>query len=454
MTVAPTVISKVLNRSSGVRLTKTIVCLALAAALALSASVGRAQAAAGTLQAGASKVDITPTPDEFPYVQGREKAFVGVHDPLFVRALVLDDGKRRVALISIEVTTVPMPEEMSAAASQTLGLPASSIMLSASHTHEAPLVFFHSPAPDPVQAKEIARIKQAIVTAAQQALANLQPATIAFARGQAFININNGEEKRLTTWNDPTGPSDKSLDVIRLQTRTGAPLALIVNYASHSEVMFRSVTKDGGYEVTGDISGRTAHLLEDSPKGAPVVFYTPAAEADQLPIFKSLEPAGELPASDEGAAGWALLDVQSRRLASSVIDTLATMPAGNSNVSLAAGAGTVSCPGQQWRRDPATGAASLVDHPPVTIHLQVVRIGDIALAGVGGDLGTAIGGAIKAASPVAHTTVVSQIAGTVGYILPDAAYVHPGHGLMGSLLKPGCAQSAIVGGLRPLLSAN
>jgi hypothetical protein len=84
--------------------------------------------------------------------------------------------------------------------------------------------------------------------------------------------------------------------------------------------------------------------------------------------------------------------------------------------------------------------------------LSGIRIGDIALAGVGGDLGTNIGQSIKAASLAPHTTVVSMIAGSIGYIFPDASYARPGHGLMGSPLKAGCAERAIVEGLKPLLS--
>jgi hypothetical protein len=45
-----------------------------------------------------------------------------------------------------------------------------------------------------------------------------------------------------------------------------------------------------------------------------------------------------------------------------------------------------------------------------------------------------------------------MIAGSIGYIFPDASYVHPGHGLLGSPLKAGCAEKAIVGGLKPLLT--
>jgi hypothetical protein len=88
----------------------------------------------------------------------------------------------------------------------------------------------------------------------------------------------------------------------------------------------------------------------------------------------------------------------------------------------------------------------------VSIPVSVVRIGDIALAGVGGDMGSDIGRQIKAATAQTHTIVISQMAGAVGYILADASYAHPGHGLMGSPVKAGCAGPALAGGVKRLIS--
>lgn len=426
-------------------------CLAVSAAHAGSAADG-AQAIVGHLKAGASRVAITPSPDEFPYVVQGELPFVGVHDPVFTRALVLDDGERRVVLVSLEVTAVPQASELVKAVAQAAGVPEANVLIAASHTHSVPLVFFHGGAPNPVQVKEIDRIRLSVIDATREATSHLQPATVAFSRGEGWVNVNNGEAAGLKKSFDPSGPSDRSLDVVRLQTPKGETLALLVNYASHGEVMFRSVTKDGGYEVTGDLPGETARLLEDNPRGAPVVLYTAAAEADQLPLFKSLQVAGNVPGVDEGAAGWGLLDVQARRLANSVIDVLANMPPGASDARLFAASSSATCPGQHWKRDPASGQMSLEERPPVSIPLSVIRIGDIALAGVGGDLGSVIGQHIKASSPAPHTTVISMTAGAVGYIFPDASYRHPGHGLYGSPLKAGCAEDAIVDGFKPMLS--
>jgi hypothetical protein len=257
----------------------------------------------------------------------------------------------------------------------------------------------------------------------------------------------------LKTEFDPTGPSDKSLDVLRFDTPAGAPIAMLVNYASHAEIMFRSVTRTDGYEVSGDLPGATSRLLEGLPGAAPVVLFTGGAEADQLPLFKSLRPAGRLPATDEGPGGWAILDMLARRLAGSVMDVVASLRPGEAQAHIASASGSVICPGQQLRIEPQTGRAVVKEAPPVTIPLTAIRINDIALGSVGGDVGSQIGQAFKAKSPLAHTMMIGMAGDSVGYILPDGFYGHPGHGLTKSPLKAGCAEPAIVDGLVRLIDS-
>lgn len=414
-----------------------------------------APARAGELRAGAAKVSITPPADEFPYQWGSERSFVGVHDDVFARALVLDDGTTRVALVVEEVTAVPNAQRVVEEVAQAVGVPVSNVIVSASHTHESLIVFIHGEPQTPTQKEEVQRVTDGTVEAAKEAAAHLQPARIAYGRGAAYVNINNGEAAGLTTGFDPQGPSDKTLDVVRVEGNDGKAIAMVLNYASHAETMFRSVTKDGGYEVSGDIPGAVSRIMEANPAGAPVVLYTAGAEADQLPLFKSLEPAADnMPAMDAGAAGWALVQVMARRLAAAVIDTEGSMEPGTSNVTVQAASDTVSCPSRTVHMDIQTHQMIQVDGASVIIPVVTVRVNDIAFAAVGGDMGSQIGQEIRKASPARDTIVVSQMAGAVSYILPDASYIHPGHGLAGSQLKPGCAEIALPQGVAAMLGGH
>lgn len=409
-------------------------------------------AAQGTLRAGAARVDITPAPDEFPYQAKGERAFVGVHDPVYARALVLDDGAHQVAIIVIDVTVIPTPQAFSQALAAELHIPEANLMVAATHTHVVPLVSYHGGEPDAREAREIDRVKQGAIEAARQAEAHLRPAKTAFGRGEAWVNVNNGEQAGLKTGFDPHGPSDKTLDVLEVQAIDGTPIALLADYAAHAEVMFRSVIRDNGYEVSGDLPGAVARILESQSPNGPVVLFASAAAADQLSLFKSLQPAGRLLAADEGAAGWALLDVQARRLAASVLDVTATLPPGTSQVRLSADSRVVECPGQHLSPNRETGKVEVEEKPPVAIPLAVIRINDIVLAGVAGDVASEIGRKFKAASPLPDSTMITMTSGSIGYILADASYEHPGHGVFGSQLKQGCAEKAVVQGLLDLIS--
>jgi hypothetical protein len=409
---------------------------------------------AGELRAGAAKVSITPSADEFPYTVPKERSFVGVHDDLFARALVLDDGRIKVALVSVEVEEIPDAKRVVSEVAEAVGITSTNVIVAATHTHEALLVFYHGGVPNPIQAKEFERVRQGAVAAAREALSHLTPARISFARSEAWVNINNGEQAGLKRRYDSNGPSDKTLDVLRIQSDKGEPLALVVDYATHAEVMFRSVTKDGGYEVSGDIPGAVSRILEGNSAGAPVTLFLCGAEGDQKPLFMSVQPAiGKMPAIDEGAGGWALLDAQAQRLSAAVIDTIVEMKPGTSTVTLESGNDTVSCPGQHFQTDSQTGAVTIEERPPVAIPLSTIRMNDIAIAAVGGDVGSEIGKKIRADSPVPNTVVVTMLAGNVGYILPEASYAHPGH-VRESPLKAGCAEHAIPKGIADLLGVR
>jgi hypothetical protein len=414
-------------------------------------------APAGHLRAGAARVDVTPTADAFPYADKFQKPpFIGVHDPVFARALVLDDGKTQVAIVVIDCTTIPKPKVFNHDLANELGIPESHLLLAASHTHSSLMVYYQADLPmwadrqtEPEQAREIERIRRGAVEAVRQAKAQLRPAHVAFARGEAFLNASKGG---VTAPRDLHGSSEKSLDVLRIQGIDGTPIALLLNYAVAGTVMLHAPSRDGYAEVSGDLFGVAAQLIEKASPKAPVVLFSTGADADLSPIFRWARPkVGDLPQVNEGAAAWATLDVMAGSLANSVLAISESMPEGAGTVELSAAAKEVMCPGQKVRWDAKTDAATFTDLPPVAIPLNVVRINDIGLIGVGGNVPTELGAKIQAASPFSTTTLIGDTSGTVGYILPDKAYEHPGHDLAGDPLKAGCAESAILHGLSEMM---
>src|SRR5687767_2807768 len=98
-------------------------------------------AAEPLLRAGAAIVDISPT--NFPVLVNAmftERSATRTVDPLTARAIVLDNGQMRLALVVVD--TCMMPRELidaaKEAAEKSTGIPVERMLVSATHTHSAP----------------------------------------------------------------------------------------------------------------------------------------------------------------------------------------------------------------------------------------------------------------------------------------------------------------------------
>jgi neutral ceramidase len=120
----------------GVRLRAAIACAVVAAC----AAPATASAQNGTLRAGAGKADVTPATGY--YLGGwtrADRTAHGQHTRLWSRALVLERGGRKVALVAIDLFMVPggmvkhIGERLAAQ-----GFSEQNILISASHTHSGP----------------------------------------------------------------------------------------------------------------------------------------------------------------------------------------------------------------------------------------------------------------------------------------------------------------------------
>ncbi|MFP4250774.1 MAG: hypothetical protein ACLFU7_14025, partial [Armatimonadota bacterium] len=95
-----------------------------------------------TLRAGVAKSNITT-----------EDPAVNVHDPLYAKALMLDDGTTRVAIIAMDAVAIggiadisdEFLPELRARIEAELGIPGGNVLVNASHTHPpGPLLVEHA----------------------------------------------------------------------------------------------------------------------------------------------------------------------------------------------------------------------------------------------------------------------------------------------------------------------
>ena len=109
--------------------------------LAIACTAGAAEATDQT-RIGAAAVVITPplgTPMAGYYF---DRAAEGVHDELFAKALVLEQGGTRAALVSLDLISTPMGlvEEIRKEIDRSTGVPGRNVMISATHAHTGPVL--------------------------------------------------------------------------------------------------------------------------------------------------------------------------------------------------------------------------------------------------------------------------------------------------------------------------
>jgi hypothetical protein len=238
--------------------------------------------------AGAARVDITPPGDAALAMSGypgREQGHTGIHDNLYVRAVVVDEGGTQTAIVSADVIGFrnALCERISGRVAAGTGIPRERFLLAAVHTHGAPSTGVYEGQPSPKQAAYIASLEDAVVDAVKKARAALQPARVGFGTGRANVNVNRRARMAYGGWwlgVNPDGPSDKTVAVVKFESLSGKPIAVFRNFAVHGTVMGQQ-----NMQITGDLPGAAARFVEKELGGDVVALWTSGAAGDQNAIY-------------------------------------------------------------------------------------------------------------------------------------------------------------------------
>ena len=463
----------------------------LPAMLILSVCRPSAAAAQGNLRVGAARVDITPPADPANPPSGKF-----AHERLYVRAIVLDNGSARAALIGADQGGL-FEGVWTAASKQIaaeLNCPVENIVMSATHTHSGwgpgPIPGRRPPGP-PAGASPDAATNQPpppivaqLLDAVRQAKARLQPARIGFGTGFSYLNVNRDaidpQTRRWTQAPNLGGPSDKTVAVIKFATPAGEPIAVYMNYAMHPVNGYLA-----GF-TSADFAGAASRYIEQAYGEKVVAVFTQGASGDQNPLYlraatnalasrsgtpitgnvltrEQIEaplrdgnvPAGPLDPK-VGDVLERVMDSEGVLLGEEVIRVMTEITRMDGNPRISAAQSTVTCPGRRRTDKAREGTPGVYeDSDPVNIRLGVLRIGNVALTTVDAEVYSAIARRLKEQSPVANTMMVTLANGMAnsGYIPNDASFDALTFQVLSSRLKPGCAETAIVNGLLDLLSA-
>ena len=198
-----------------------------------------------SFQAGAARVDITPPPGLplYGYTE-RTQLSTGTLDPLYARAIVLQVGEKRLALVTLDLGRVFGQRSLSGLRDRlTKESGISYLLITASHTHSGPNILDEYPS-NRTPAWETAALDK-IARAVGQACERLTDARLGTGYGRAYIGYNRRRvfpDGSVTMfWQNPdkipTEPVDPTVSVLRIDTAAGKPLAILVNYACHPVVL-------------------------------------------------------------------------------------------------------------------------------------------------------------------------------------------------------------------------
>ncbi|MEZ0387062.1 MAG: hypothetical protein ACAI34_08355, partial [Verrucomicrobium sp.] len=223
-----------------------------------AAEPGKAVTAMGDgLQAGAAAVDISP--DQWPLsLRGSftPRASSAINDPLHSRAIAFKSGEGKVVIAVVDNLMIDRDtlDAIKQKAAEATGWRADEMLIAATHTHTAPSVGGTGGTKAAAAYRE--KAQAGILKSLTDAVAGLQPATVAFGKEPVPDEVYNrrwylqdgtmppnpfgGFDKVKTnpdrkTLVKPAGPTDPDVSVVDVRTRNkgGKPLALLANYALH-----------------------------------------------------------------------------------------------------------------------------------------------------------------------------------------------------------------------------
>ena len=180
------------------------------------------------MKVGLSSVNITP-PIGVPMAgySARMSSAKGIHDDLYAKVVVFDDGNTKATLIRCDLIGLGKDfiEDTRRLIEAETGIDGNNVMITCTHTHSGPITDSLFPDLNAWMKVLSKKIKGAVAAANR----NLKEAKIGFNRGSVEGIVINRRK--------PGGPVDTEVGIIRIDDLSGNPMAALVNYTCHAVVL-------------------------------------------------------------------------------------------------------------------------------------------------------------------------------------------------------------------------
>lgn len=436
-----------------------------------------ALARAGQLRLGVAAVNITPPPGTPLAGYYHERPCEGVLDELYAKAAVLDDGQTKAALVVCDLVTLPRHTVLEARRqiAEHTDVPATHVMIAATHSHTGPVLVRHSAldavmgADSPLARQYNAKLPERIARAVADANSRLVPARVAFAREtepRIAFNRRYWMKDGSVGWNPgklnpnilrPAGPIDPEVGVVYFESPEGRPLLTFVNYALHPDTT-------GGTRASADFPGALARRLAEvkGPDMLTIFANGACGDVNHIDVRWAAPQSGPQEANRIGTIlaaavlsaytrlqplGEATLRVRSETVQLALPEiSEAALERAREVAKLGAKASFLERVEAYKALDVAARAGK-----PWEVEVQGFTLGgELAWVSMPGELFVEPGLNLKAASPFRQTHIVELANGAIGYIPKRSAYAEGNYEVAAARCAIGCAEQLVAAALRLL----
>lgn len=251
------------------------------------ASMSLADTAVGSLRAGVAKSNITTD----------AKGGV-INDPLYAKALVLDDGQTKVAIIAMDTTAIggrqitqgvlnDVAEEflpkLRGRIQKELNIPGCNVLVNASHTHP----------PCRQLCDDVEQVSRTF-DAVSRALRNMTAVKVGVGSGHEdritmnrTLRLKNGQCWTIRHTNPcppdeevaGVGPIDPEIGILRIDRLDGRPLAVVYNFACHP------LFGDSRGSITANFTGVASTVIEENLGNDAMALFLQGAAGDIIDVL-------------------------------------------------------------------------------------------------------------------------------------------------------------------------
>ena len=414
------------------------------------------------LKAGAATANITPPlgvsiPGSF-----RPRFAQDVHDEMLAKALVIENGETQIAMVTCDL--VAMPQEIGDAVKSRIlercGIPPEHVMVNATHSHTGPnvveFVFINK------DEDYSAWVPLKIADAVELALRRMKPARVGFASASedrisfhrrwrmtdGTVRMNPGVGN--PELDGPAGPIDPEVAMMYVEGSDGKPISAVANFSLHY------VGTDDGEAISADYYGHFYRLMRHYIGGVPILWNAASGQ------INNHDYSGRTTWQDRGhrqaermanvLAGHVITEIQLMEMHESLelggaMATLEYPRKAITEEDLKTAEAILAAPeGAHEGYD--SGPFSFVVGQPIpknlvyayaqqcpalaklpermTAPVQVLRLGDAAVAALPGEVFVEIGLRLKSNAAATPLFIASLANGYIGYIATDDALTAQG----------------------------